>query len=152
MSTNSDRTTKRAHINQITNKASAMNMGASNAQEHTAAPGGLLVTLFRPRYLYHGDLLSSREEYTIRRPCDRRHSFGRDFGDRILQLFWVRLIVPTDLPLVAERKRKAQAQTRSDNTTIALIWAVIILGMLVLMLLLADQGFSSPATDWECLF
>jgi hypothetical protein len=40
--------------------------------------------------------------------------------------------MPTDLPLVAERKRKVQAQTRSDNTTMALIWAVIILGTLVL--------------------
>jgi uncharacterized integral membrane protein len=60
--------------------------------------------------------------------------------------------MPTGLPSVAERKRKLQAQTRSDNTTMALIWAVIILGMLVLMLLLADQGFSTPTTDWECLF
>jgi hypothetical protein len=60
--------------------------------------------------------------------------------------------MPTGLPSVAERKRKLQAQTRSDNATMALIWAVIILGTLVLMILLADQGFSSLATDWECLF
>jgi hypothetical protein len=38
MSTNSDTTTARAHITQIANKASAMNMGTSNARKHTTAP------------------------------------------------------------------------------------------------------------------
>jgi hypothetical protein len=60
--------------------------------------------------------------------------------------------VPTDLPSVSAQKRKAQTQTQTDITSIVLIWAILLLGMLELTLLLADQGFSSPTTDWECLF
>jgi hypothetical protein len=59
--------------------------------------------------------------------------------------------MPTDLPAVSA-KRKAQAQARTDNITLVLIWVVIWLGMLVIGLLLADQSFSNPATEWEYLF
>jgi hypothetical protein len=37
MSTNSDTTTARAHITQIANKASAMNIGTSNAEKRNVA-------------------------------------------------------------------------------------------------------------------
>jgi hypothetical protein len=33
-----------------------------------------------------------------------------------------------------------------------LFWAIISLAMLVLKLLLADQNFSIPTTEWEHLF
>jgi hypothetical protein len=47
---------------------------------------------------------------------------------------------------------KAQTRTQTDITSMVLIWTIILLGMFVLVLLLADQGFSSPPTDWECFF
>jgi hypothetical protein len=55
--------------------------------------------------------------------------------------------MPTDLPSVSA-KRKA----RTDNITLVLIWVIIWLGILVLGLLLADQSFSNPTTEWEYLF
>jgi len=48
--------------------------------------------------------------------------------------------MPTDFPS-ASAKRKAQAQARTDNITLVLIWVIIWLGILVLGLLLADQSF-----------
>jgi hypothetical protein len=38
------------------------------------------------------------------------------------------------------------------NRSTVLVWAIIIIGTLVLILLLADQSFSNPTTEWECLF
>jgi hypothetical protein len=63
------------------------------------------------------------------------------------QSFSGALTMPTDLPSVSA-KRKA----RTDNTTLVLIWVIIWLGILVLGLLLADQSFSNPITEWEYLF
>jgi hypothetical protein len=60
--------------------------------------------------------------------------------------------MPTDLDAAAARKRAARAQTQSDITSMVLVWAIISLAMLVLMLLLAGQSFSIPATEWEHLF
>jgi hypothetical protein len=60
--------------------------------------------------------------------------------------------MPTDLPAVSARKRKAQAQTPTDIITMLLVWVIICLGTLVLVQLLADQSFSNPTTEWEYLF
>jgi hypothetical protein len=57
----------------------------------------------------------------------------------------------TDLPSVSA-KRKAQAQARTHNITLVLIWVIIWLGILVLGLLLGDQSFSNPTTKWEYPF
>ena len=56
--------------------------------------------------------------------------------------------MPTDLSVALERKRKAtQAQKQSDHS-IALVW--VIMSLVMLVLLFADQ--SSKATiGWECL-
>jgi hypothetical protein len=59
--------------------------------------------------------------------------------------------MPTDLPSVSA-KSKARTQKPSDNVTLVLIWVIIWLGILVLGLLLADQSFSNPTTEWEYLF
>jgi hypothetical protein len=59
--------------------------------------------------------------------------------------------MPTDLPSVSV-KSKARTQKLSDNIVLVLIWIIIWLGILVLGLLLADQSFSNPATEWEYLF
>jgi hypothetical protein len=63
-----------------------------------------------------------------------------------------RLTMPTDIGAVPARKREAQAQTQSDTTivTIALVWFIICLAMLVL--LFADQSFSKAAIELMCLF
>jgi hypothetical protein len=58
----------------------------------------------------------------------------------------------TDLPAVSPRKRKTQAQPQTEITPTVLVWAIVILGTLVLVLLLADQSFSNPATECEYLF
>jgi hypothetical protein len=63
-----------------------------------------------------------------------------------------RLIMPTDLPAVTERKGKVRAQTRTDITIVVLVWTIIFQIMLVLVQLLADQGFSNPTTNWDYLF
>jgi hypothetical protein len=60
-----------------------------------------------------------------------------------------RLIMPTDLGAVIERKREAQAQTQTDITMV-LVWFIICLFMLVL--LFADQGFAKANVEWMCLF
>jgi hypothetical protein len=60
--------------------------------------------------------------------------------------------MPTDLDAASARKRAARAETQADITSMALVWAIISLGILVLMLLLADQSFSLPKTEWDCLF
>jgi hypothetical protein len=60
--------------------------------------------------------------------------------------------MPTDLEAASVRKRAARAKTRSDITSMVLVWTIISLAMLVFMLLLADQNFSIPTTEWEHLF
>jgi len=60
--------------------------------------------------------------------------------------------VPTDLPAVSERKREAQAQTKADIMMVVSVWVIVCLFTLVLVLLLADQGFSNSTTECECLF
>ena len=57
--------------------------------------------------------------------------------------------MPTDLPALSVRKRKAQAPTQTE-ITIVLVWVIIWLSMLVL--LLADQSFAKATIEWECLF
>jgi hypothetical protein len=55
------------------------------------------------------------------------------------------LIMPTDLRVVSERKRKAtQAQTQT-LITILLVWFIITLATLVL--LFADQSFSKATIE-----
>jgi len=56
--------------------------------------------------------------------------------------------MPTDLPAVSIRKRKAVA----DNITVVSVWVIIWLAIIVLALLLADQGFSNTTTEWKYLF
>jgi hypothetical protein len=56
--------------------------------------------------------------------------------------------MPTDLPAVSARKRKAVA----NNITVVSVWVIIWLVMIVLALLLADQSFSNPTTEWKYLF
>ena len=56
------------------------------------------------------------------------------------------LIMPTDL---SARKCEVQAETQT-LITIVLVWFIIGLGMLVL--LFADQGFSKAAIELMCLF
>ena len=60
-----------------------------------------------------------------------------------------RLIMPTDLGAVIERKRETQAQTQTD-ITVVLVWFIICLFMLVL--LFADQSFAKANIEWMCLF
>jgi hypothetical protein len=57
--------------------------------------------------------------------------------------------MPTDLGVVVERKRRAQAETQTD-ITIVLVWFIICLVMLVL--LFADQSFAKANIEWMCLF
>jgi hypothetical protein len=52
--------------------------------------------------------------------------------------------MPTELPAVSARRRKAQA----DNITVVSVWVIIWLVIIVLALLLADQSFSIPTTEW----
>jgi hypothetical protein len=59
------------------------------------------------------------------------------------------MIMPTDLGVALERKRKATQAQMQTELTIALIWFIIYLVMLVL--LFADQSFSKPTIEWECL-
>jgi hypothetical protein len=55
------------------------------------------------------------------------------------------LIMPTDLGMALERKRKAtKAQTQTE-ITILLVWVIISLVMLVL--LVADQSFSKATIE-----
>jgi hypothetical protein len=55
------------------------------------------------------------------------------------------LIMPTDLGVASERKRKAtQAQTQTEITFL-LVWVIISLVMLVL--LFADQSFSKATIE-----
>ena len=60
-----------------------------------------------------------------------------------------RLIMPTDLGAVIERKRETQAQTQTD-ITVVLVWFIICLFMLVL--LFADQSFAKANIEWMRLF
>ena len=56
--------------------------------------------------------------------------------------------MPTDLPAVSVRKRRAVA----DSITVVSVWMIIWLAIILLALLLADQSFSSPTTEWKYLF
>jgi hypothetical protein len=60
--------------------------------------------------------------------------------------------MPTDLAAISARKRRAQVQAQTDITVVVLVWVIIFLATLVLVQLLADQSFSNPTTEWECLF
>jgi hypothetical protein len=60
--------------------------------------------------------------------------------------------MPTDLPATSARKRKAQAQTRTDIMVVVRVWAIILLATLVLVQLLGEQSFSNPTTEWEYIF
>jgi hypothetical protein len=57
--------------------------------------------------------------------------------------------MPTDLGLISEVKGKAQPQTQTA-ITILLVWIIISLVMLVL--LLADQSFAKATIELMCLF
>jgi hypothetical protein len=58
--------------------------------------------------------------------------------------------MPTDLGVVSEGKGgKAQAPTQTE-VTIVLVWVIICLIMLVL--LFADQSFSEATIELMCLF
>jgi competence protein ComGC len=59
--------------------------------------------------------------------------------------------MPTDLDVVWERKRNAQAQGQAD-TAIAMILVWFIVSLVMLLLLFADQSFSRATIEWECLF
>jgi hypothetical protein len=56
--------------------------------------------------------------------------------------------MPTNLGAVVE-KRKAQAETQTE-ITLVLVWLIICLIMLVL--LFADQSFAKANIEWMCLF
>ena len=53
--------------------------------------------------------------------------------------------MPTDLPAITARKAKAKPQT---DVTLALVWVIVCLVMLVL--LLADQSFSKATIELLC--
>jgi hypothetical protein len=58
--------------------------------------------------------------------------------------------MPTDLGLASECKRKAaQAQTQIE-ITVVLVW--IMIGLVMLVLLFADQSFSKATIELMCLF
>jgi hypothetical protein len=61
---------------------------------------------------------------------------------------WRRLIMPTDLREVSARKSK-KAQTQTD-ITIGLVCVVVCL--VVLVMLFADQSFAKATIEWEYLF
>jgi hypothetical protein len=63
-------------------------------------------------------------------------------------MFDMLMPTPTDLPGVSARKGKAVA----DDITVVSVGAIIWLAIIVLALLLADQSFSSPTTEWKYLF
>ena len=66
------------------------------------------------------------------------------------QLCKGRLIMPTDVSVASECKRKAaQAQTQIE-ITVMLIW--IMIGLVMLVLLLADQSFSKATIELMGLF
>jgi hypothetical protein len=57
------------------------------------------------------------------------------------------LIMPTDFVAVSSGKRSAQAQIA---LTVVLAW--IIIGLVMLVLLFADQSFSKATIELMCLF
>ena len=58
--------------------------------------------------------------------------------------------MPTDVSVASECKRKAaQAQTQIE-ITVVLAW--IMIGLVMLVLLLADQSFSKATIELMCLF
>ena len=59
------------------------------------------------------------------------------------------LIMPTDFVAVSSGKRRAQAQTQIV-ITVALVWVMI--GLAMLVLLFADQSFSKASIELMCLF
>ena len=78
--------------------------------------------------------------FARRTKCDdRRNSFCPEG--------W--LIMPTDLSVALERKRKATLAQKQSEITIELVWVIVSLGMLVL--LFADVSFSTATKGWECL-
>jgi hypothetical protein len=61
-----------------------------------------------------------------------------------------RLIMPTDVSVASECKRKAaQVQTQIE-ITVVLAW--IMIGLVMLVLLFADQSFSKATIELMCLF
>jgi hypothetical protein len=59
-------------------------------------------------------------------------------------------IMPTDLGVASERKRKAARAQEQTEVMILLVFVIISLAMLVL--LVADQSFSKATTEMMCLF
>jgi hypothetical protein len=57
--------------------------------------------------------------------------------------------MPTDLGVALERKRKATQAQKQTDITIALVW--VIMSLVMLVLLFADQSSSEATTEWECL-
>ena len=56
--------------------------------------------------------------------------------------------MPTSLPTVLARR--PQAQTQTDIITLALVWVVVCL--VVLVMLFADQSFAKATIEWMVLF
>ena len=56
--------------------------------------------------------------------------------------------MPTSLPTVLARR--PQAQTQTDIITLALVWIIVCL--VVLVMLFADQGFAKATIEWIVLF
>jgi hypothetical protein len=90
--------------------------------------------------------INMQSESAVR--CDRRHSFGGDLKAMFDQL-WGQLIMPTDLGAVVDRKREVRAEAQTDITFV-LVFLIICLVMLVL--LFADQSFARANIEWMCLF
>jgi hypothetical protein len=57
--------------------------------------------------------------------------------------------MPTDLGLISEVKGKAQPQTQ---TAITILLVRIIISLVMLVLLLADQSFAKATIELMCLF
>jgi hypothetical protein len=57
--------------------------------------------------------------------------------------------MPTDLGAVVDRKREVRAEAQTDITFV-LVFLIICLVMLVL--LFADQSFARANIEWMCLF